>query len=250
MKRNHHLILMNIAVCLLLLTSCISAELPPDPLFDQDVQPRYVSSATNGFDSLWSISNAYVVRNSVADGVQLVSDGEDTFFLGGFSERDVRYLTKLSSLTGEVVWQVPLATPPNTMTGDTNFVYVALQDSMGHSLRMDSTRGAGEIMAFEADTGSRIWRQPLPGARGTNVLLLFDSILSVDAQTLDYYLLDSKTGDILERSPRHASNFTVLLTDDIRIEHKEFSLQAINKQNGHMIWTYDVGSHYPPPPGF
>ena len=248
MKRKYPLILIGITVHFLTVVSCISLKPPPNPLVKSG-QPRYVSSATNGFDPLWSISNVYA-HSSGSDGVQLASDGEDIFFLGGFPEWewDVGYyLTKLSSLTGEVFWQIPVAKSPNTVTSDTNSVYVGLQDNMGHSYKVNSTRGAGEIMAFEADTGSRIWRRSLPGARSPKVLLLLDSLLSVDAQTLDYYLLDSKTGEIVERNPRDTNNFTVLLMDDIRIEHKEFSMQAINRQHGRVIWTHDIGSRYPPP---
>lgn len=109
--------------------------------------------------------------------------------------------------------------------------------------------GAGKIEAHDQTSGIQKWSQVIPGAAHFEQLIVTEDNINVDGHASNkYYLLDAKTGTILQSEQKLNSSFIWRIEGDLVYERtKESSFQLKNQERGEILWQSEYyGVDQPP----
>lgn len=148
---------------------------PPSSLWPPTTVKHQSSASAS-----WVQQNFYIHQS---DHTQLIAAGDKVILIGSEAPNNPYRVIALDENSGNIVWRYGGDTYQSTLTTSDSMVFVS---------------EAGGVTALNLDDGNVLWSTHLPSANTVTKLLIRNNILYADTVGPNYYLLDLKTGNILQ----------------------------------------------------
>ena len=146
----------------------------------QESRLPIVTNRQSSIPALQILQNIYIDSDERSP---LIAIQGKLMFIGSKSPNDLPRLIALDENTGNLIWQYG-NNNETTLTASDTIVYVG---------------EVGSITAINPNTGKIIWTAYLPPAsKGVHKLLVWNNILYADTIGGDYFLLEAKTGRVIQ----------------------------------------------------
>jgi len=136
----------------------------------------------------------------------------------------------------------------STLGANNSYVYVG--SSGTQKISGETKWGASHITAYDLSDGKLEWQQVIAGARSIEVMVVTDSIISVNGSfSSNYYWLDATSGEIIDTRPRDSGDFIWFADNGVRYEEAAASsFQAVDETTGTVLWSspFHYGIYQPP----
>ena len=227
MKMNSLLTLV-ICLCSLLGQSCIAFEVLHD-----DVSPHHVLEKNDEFEFIWELSDIYTGSNERR--AAIVSVPGKIIVEGGYTKLNDPSLIAFDSLSGEIVWQVPLGFGHNG--------YIISQNTVLYR----GTAGAAKVQAFAADKGELLWETNLPWAQSALEIYFADKRINVFTANNKFFILDDQ-GKIIDS--RYEPFRTFLEMGGILYIDENIAMKAIDISTKQELWRQEINDRFTHSPIF
>lgn len=208
---------------------------------------HYVVSGNENFRELWQLNDAYTP--AYGDSQALSANEEHIVFLGSFGQNTRESaIHVLDPSTGQIVTNISVSSRTHALAFDEHAVYISI-DSSG-KIDSNALNGASQVVAYDIESGKRVWEQRIRGARGVSQLFAYGETVLVVGSTIAgkrYQRLDVFTGKVDFSDDTY---LPVFYNGDIWYMLKPpSSVLAKNGYTTDMLWehVFDPRSVHTPP---
>jgi hypothetical protein len=216
--------------------------LPPEPTPVPIVYE--IESLPAEWEMLWETTSIRLASPNIGLSLTATSENALALAFGG------ALVMKIDLLTGATSRCRIRSSAPVTMfaANEEMFFVGLLGRARGGPITRHSTWGATKIEAYLADSCGQAWSQPIPGAQYLyNFVFATETIISTyGANSANYYLLDTVTGDILEALPKRDSNFIWKINEDenvIYVQSPRSPFIALDRDTSKTLWRSPLTSY-------
>lgn len=177
------------------------------------VQHYVVSASSPKFQVAWSLDNVFA--RQPARGVRplaLAASNEYLFLLGSLAQDKPNSLHTINLSTGQVEANYAIQGQTEVLAVGEKYFYLGVP-SLG-KIDENTTTGAAFVAAYEITSGQQVWRTYIRGARGIDLVHVFENMISVIGATATitrYQMLDADSGQVRYNSE---TSYPVLISDN------------------------------------
>jgi eukaryotic-like serine/threonine-protein kinase len=132
-------------------------------------------------------------------------------------------------------------------TAYTAFSSPVVADGVVYAGRFSDPMHLGEVVAFNANTGSQLWSyEPPQGIVQFSSPAVASGVVYAGGDDSNLYALDAKTGQFLWSYATGATVSTPVVADGVVYAgSQDDKLYALDAQTGHLLWMYATGGPVP-----
>lgn len=127
----------------------------------------------------WSRKNIFISQDNVTKLIAIIGK---VIFIGSNDPEAYPRVIALDEISGDEAWEYE----------DRNAVVLASANKIVY------VGEVGSVTALNSESGNVLWSTPLPFSKSVTKLVIQDGVIYVDAVGVNYYLLDMRTGAVMQ----------------------------------------------------